>query len=302
MKKLLRICSKLLLGLGVLAVSYTCSAQDSAAASTSVNLRYFILNNNIHYLVAETRIKEGKKFKPVPRQKLEVYLDTTGEENLVMKAITDENGKAKMIIPPALQRRWLSSPKHTFISVLNAEPAEDGVTIEVTRAKVMIDTATVDGIRSVTASVKYLEGEEWLPAADVEMKVGVARSGGILSSGDELTYTTDSTGTVVVEFNKDSLPGDQQGNLKLVAKVEDNDQYGNLLVEKTVPWGLAFKPDRSFFNQRALWSTKTPLWLLFMACSIVIGVWATIIYLLWQIYKIKRLGDEAKRHKAELVL
>ena len=69
------------------------------------------------------------------------------------------------------------------------------------------------------------------------MKIGVNRMGGNLTAGDEETYTADSTGTVTVEFKRDSLPGDQREKLFLVAKVEDNDQYGNLSVEKTVPWG-----------------------------------------------------------------
>ncbi len=137
-----------------------------------------------------------------------------------------------------------------------------------------------------------LANNEWVPAKDVEMKVGVERNGSILSAGDKETYTTDSTGIVSVEFKRDSLPGDIKGNFILAAKVEDNDQFGNLLVEKTVPWGVTLKPDQSFFNQRTLWSTrfKTPLWLLFMAYSIVIGVWGTIIYLALQIVKIKKLG------------
>jgi hypothetical protein len=141
-------------------------------------------------------------------------------------------------------------------------------------------------------NVSALEGGEWIPAKDVEMKVGVNRLGGILSVGDEETYTTDSTGTVSAEFKKDSLPGDQQGNIILVAKVEDNDKYGNLLIEKTVPWGLAITPQKNFFDQRTLWSTRyrTPLWLLFIAYSIVIGVWGTIIYLVAQIVKIGKLG------------
>jgi hypothetical protein len=116
--------------------------------------------------------------------------------------------------------------------------------------------------------------------------------GGILPAGDEETYTTDSTGSVTAEFKKDSLPGDEKGNIVLAAKVEDNDLFGNLLVEKKAPWGIATKPDKNFFDQRTLWSTRfrTPIWLLFMAYSIVIGVWGTIIFLVFQIVKIKKLG------------
>ena len=101
------------------------------------------------------------------------------------------------------------------------------------------------------------------------------KNGGILSAGDEATYTTDSTGEVTAEFKKDSLPGDEKGNIVLAAVVEDNDQYGNLQVEKTVSWGVPFNPDNSFFNQRALWSTRsrTPI------LAIVYGLFDGINYL-----------------------
>src|SRR5436190_3674815 len=102
-----------------------------------------------------------------------------------------------------------------------------------------------------------MKGTEWIPAKDVEMKVGISRMGGVLSAGDEATYTTDSSGSVTVEFKKDSLPGDEKGNIILAAKVENNDQYGNLFVEKTVPWGISKKSDNTFFKQRTLWSTRS---------------------------------------------
>ncbi|HCN82214.1 MAG TPA: hypothetical protein DIT07_01150, partial [Sphingobacteriaceae bacterium] len=165
-------------------------------------------------------------------------------------------------------------------------------------AKIKIDTTSEGGTRSITVQVMKYENRGWVPANEVEMKIGIKRLGGILSAGDEETYTTDSSGIVTAELTKDSLPGDEKGNIVLAARVEDNDLFGNLLVEKTVLWGVAVKPDNSFFDQRTLWTTRfrTPLWLLFIAYSIVIGVWGTIIYLIKQILKIKKMGREYDRN------
>ena len=162
-----------------------------------------------------------------------------------------------------------------------------------TKAKIKIDTTNVDGVRNITASVMKLENGNWIPAADVEMKLGVLRMDKrILSGGDEATYTTDSTGMVTVEFKRDNLPGDIKGNIVLAASVEDNEEFGNLLIEKPVKWGVSVKEDKSFFDQRALWKnrSKTPYWLLIMAYSIAAGVWVTILYLVFQLFKIKKLG------------
>ena len=204
-----------------------------------------------------------------------------------------KNGKAKSFLPPSLKAAWDANPLHTFIAVAEGKEEEQPATeLEITKAKIQIDTVSEEGARSITVQVMKYENSEWVPANEVEMKVGIQRHGGILSAGDEEIYTTDSSGIATVELKKDSLPGDQNGNIILVAKVEDNDLFGNLLVEKTVPWGVALRSNNSFFDQRTLWTTRfrTPIWLLFMAWSIVIGVWGTIFYLIVQIVRIKKLG------------
>jgi hypothetical protein len=294
MKQLKKYRVNILIIISFLVTTISVSGQDTAAAEPAVKLRYFIKNNTFPYLIVQSGLKVGKKFQPLPKQAVKLFLDSNRTENLLMKTYTDENGKAKIIIPPALQDQWRNSPKHNFIAVLESSSAEDERTteLEITKAKIEIDTSSADGVRTVTVKVMYLENNDWVPAKDVEMKIGISRQASILSAGDEETYTTDSAGTVSAEFKKDSLPGDQQGNIVLAAKVEDNDLYGNLLVEKTVHWGVAVSPEKNFFDQRTLWSTrfKTPFWLLFMAYAIVIGVWGTIIYLVAQIVKINKLG------------
>ena len=272
-------------------------AQDSTKNELVMTVSYFMNNNKLVYLTVNTKTKIEKKFQPVQGMVVDLYLDSDSAANLVGKVTTNEKGLAKAIIPPPLKNIWDSASSHTFIGVSEPTKQFDATRAEaaMTKTKITIDTATDAETRNITVTVSALQDGEWVPAKDVEMKVGIARSGGsILSAGDEETYTTDSTGTVTAEFKRDSLPGDEKGNIILAAKVEDNDQYGNLFVEKTVPWGAALKPETNFFDQRTLWTTRfrTPFWLLFMAYSIVIGVWGTMIYLVWQIVKIKRLGTQ----------
>jgi len=273
------------------------SAQDSTMAVPSLNLRYFIENNSLQYFLVQSRIKKGKKFMPLPGQFIRLYLDSNNTGNLISRTVTNEKGVAKIVIPPALQDKWKNRTQHNFIAVLETTSSKDAITstIEITRAKIELDTSNAGGERTVNVKVMFLENNNWVPAKDVEMKVGVARAGGILSAGDEQTYTTDSSGITTVPFKRDSLPGDQYGNFVLVAKVEDNELYGNLLVEKKVPWGIVVKSGNNFFDQRTLWSTRfrTPWWLLFLAYSIVTAVWGTIIFLILQIVKIKKLGAKA---------
>lgn len=284
--------------LGAIAQDSTKIAQDSTKKELVVNIGFFMNATKITWLMVNAKTKIDKKFHPVKDVTISLYLDKDSAANLVGKVTTDENGVAKAIIPPALKAVWQESPTHTFIGITeaNKEFGETKAEATVTKTRITIDTIAGTGTRTIKVGVTAFNGNEWVPAKGVEMKVGVARLGGILAAGDEATYTTDSTGTVTAEFKKDSLPGDAKGDIVLVAKLEENDLYGNLLVEKSVPWGVATKQDNTFFDQRTLWSTRfrTPFWLLFMAYSIVIGVWGTIIYLIIQIFKIKQIGVRVK--------
>lgn len=270
--------------------------EDSIKPENVVSLHYFNSNGNVQYLILENLLKNGRIFTPQKNKTYEIYLDSGTQKNLISKVQTNENGLAKAFIPPSLKTVWDASPQHTFIVKAGDEEVISDYAIN--KAKITLDTATVDGVRNITATVMKLDNNEWAPVSEVEMNLGIKRLASILPAGDEATYTTDSTGTVTVELRKDSLPGDQKGNILLAAKVEDNDQLGSLLVEKTVPWGVAVKPDNRFFDQRTLWTTRfrTPFWLLLMAYSMVIGVWGTIIYLITRLVIIKKLGREYDRN------
>ena len=275
-----------------------CQAQDSTKKELVLNVAYYMNNNKIIYLMVNSKTKINTKFQPVKNSVINLYLDSIGNNYFIAKVTSDEKGVAKAIIPPALKAAWDASSVHTFLGVAeaNKEFNETKSETQITKTKISIDTSSDGTTRNVIVAVSALKNGEWMPAKDVEMKVGVSRLGGILSAGDEETYTTDSTGRVTVELKKDSLPGDEKGNIVLAAKVEENDQFGNLLAEKTVPWGIVTKADENFFQIRTLWTTRfrTPYWLLFMAYSIIIGVWGTFIYLIFQLIKIKKLNKAIK--------
>jgi hypothetical protein len=262
-----------------------------------VQLRYFNEDNSLQYLLIESVLKTGKKTEARPGVNLQVYLDSVSSDQLIAKLNTGKTGKSKAFIPPALKSVWDSSPKHSFIVVeepASKEEEETTTTFTMERAKLTIDTSYEEGTRSITVNVLKLENGEWLPANEVEMKVGVQRLGGILTGGTDETYTTDSSGAATVEFTKAGMPGNEKGDIVLVARVDNNELYGNLLVKKIVPWGTATVANDEFFKKRSLWATrdKAPIWLMVIAYSIIAAVWAVLVYLIIQLFKIRKLGKD----------
>lgn len=275
----------------------TATGQDSTDAGVPVvKVGYFVNNNMVPFLLIESTLKKGKKYEALPGQNVKIFMDSIGPGNLLKEVTTNERGKARVVIPDSFQERWKSSPSHNFMAILDGNTPEEErtTTLEITKARMTIDTATEDGVHYIDVMVSYLDNDHnWVPAPEVELKVGIRRAGGILSAG-EASYTTDSSGLVTAALTLDSLPGDEQGNLIATSQIENNDLYGSLVAEKIVPWGTAVKVDTGFFEQRTLWTTamRTPSWLLLIAYSIVIVVWGTLIYLVFQIIKIKKLGME----------
>ena len=281
----------LLLLLNIFCSDRISAQEDSIPTKEQVRLRYFNDKNIVQYLVLENSLKKGKETNPLAGKTFDLFLDSIASDNLIGKVTTDNNGRAKSFIPPSLKSGWDAKPVHTFIVVRPGE--EEGITeLEITKAKMQIDTASEDSTRKIIVTVSKYENDAWMPANEVEMRIGIKRLGGVLTAGDEETYTTDSTGIVTIDVSKKNIPGDMKGNIVLVAKTEDNDLYGNLSVEKVVSWGVAVNPESGFFEKRTLWSTsfRAPYWLLTMAFSIIIAVWGTILYLVFQIVKIKKMG------------
>jgi hypothetical protein len=269
-------------------------AQDSTAAANelTIALRYFMFNNKIPYVTVNTKTKVDGKFKPAGNISLQVYLDSVAPANLLGKVTTNDRGESYILIPATLKTTWDAMATHKFFAVSeeNKQFPESTTDIEITKAKVSVDTTTVDSVRSITAKVYELKDNEWVAVPDVEMKIGIRRLGSALSVGKEETYTTDSTGEVTAEFARQNIPA-ENGIITLVVNVEDNDKYGNLVFEEKLPWGTTIQQANDW-DKRTLWSTRsrTPVWLLFMAYSIMAAVWGVLIYLVIQIIKIRKIG------------
>lgn len=281
-----------------LAFAISTSAQETEKSTLSLNLSYYSKNNNSQYLIVQAQTRIEGRFYPVKDIAVSLFLDEIADENLIAKLKTDETGKAKAFLPVNLQEKWKASATHTFhaVSETNKQFEEGSGELTITISKIEIDTISDETSKSITVTIKKLENDEWIPVPEVDVRIGVARSGGILGAGEEESYATDSSGVATAEFTRENLPGDIHGNIILAAKVEDNDEIGTLLIERSVPWGVVTETDKGFFKQRTLWSTRyhTPPWLLLMAYSIIIAVWGTLIYLIFQILKIKKIGAASK--------
>jgi len=276
-------------GVFILLITGTCFAQ-AEKKELILGLSYVNDNNQVQYLKANTKAKIEGKFRQVSGIPVSFYISSAAPANLLGKATTDDHGLAALPIPASAKDEWNKSSSQSFVVVSDSSESYSAATtsIDLTKARIKLDTAADKKIIAVLVEQK---GSEWKPVNGVDMKIAVKRLGGDLNVNETPTYTTDSLGTVHADFKLVSLPGDAAGNLVLVAKVEDNDLFGNLSTERPVPWGTA-SSYTSDYNNRSLYARagRAPYWLLWMASTITLSVWIVIFYLFAQIRKIKKLG------------
>src|SRR4051812_33919944 len=94
------------------------------------------------------------------------------------------------------------------------------------KAKLQIALSEEDSVKTVKAIINEsgADGIE-MPVKGVEVHFFVKKSFGLLPIGD--AATTDEKGEASVEFFKD-LPGDQNGNVTIIAKVDDDAKVATL--------------------------------------------------------------------------
>lgn len=146
-----------------------------------------------------------------------------------------------------------------------------------------------DSIKTCSALVM----EDTMPVKEIEVKFYVKRLFSLLPIGKG--SETDESGSASVEFPSD-LPGDKDGNLEVVAKIEDDESYGTVEVYENVKWGIRPSPEHNEWGNRSLSASreKAPTYLIIASNLIIAVIWGTIFYVFIQIFRIRKKGLSTK--------
>ena len=127
----------------------------------------------------------------------------------------------------------------------------------------------------------------------IDVKVYVERLFGELPVAVDFN-TTAENGEVKIEFPP-TIHGDLEGKVMVVVRVEDHDEYGNLINRKEMEWGIP-QVIESNGNGRLLWAGKykAPIPLVIIVNGVLIAVWGSIFLILLNVFKIYRLGRETE--------
>ncbi|MFC2123562.1 hypothetical protein ACFLU5_02025 [Bacteroidota bacterium] len=255
------------------------------------------------------------------RIRLEYYKLSTGEKNVVV-TLTAGRGRSAQRVPDADIMLTASANDSTaelvtlktdsegimsinIVSDFKFPVDEEGYTVfeasfdgndtlrssdndlEVKDIELAFSFDIKDSIKMASVFAYEIKDGEKTPVEEVEILVGVQRLYSVLPI-DEVE--TDEDGVGVIEF-PDDLPGDSEGMITIVAKIDEHDEYAT--VEKTadVAWGVPVSYEVNHLS-RQLWTDEAPLWMIFSVFIILAGAWYHFFLSISKVMKIKKAAKD----------
>jgi hypothetical protein len=176
--------------------------------------------------------------------------------------------------------------KASFAGNKSLEPAEESVAVK--RAKLIITPVKGDSLLSVQLKLVELSTGTETVIPETDLGVYVKRSFNPLKIAEG---KTDANGELSVEI-PNNLPGDAKGNITLLARLDDNELYGNLEAAAVQPWGIPVS-DQIKELPRALWSPHPPLWMIITFTILVTAVWGHYIVIVYELFRLRKEQPKA---------
>lgn len=264
------------------------SSQDGEKARVRIGLNYFKIAEDSCYLTVKVLTKLDRKYIPVSGVIINLFLNEQTKSGMMGNITTDKEGWGTFILPDKFYSALDTLITLNFMARLKNDPNyQDKITtIEIKDAS-MIISYEEDSLKAVKVILWEKDSTgRGIPVEGADIKFYVQRLFSLLPIGNDNNFT-DEQGEVILDFPTD-LPGDAEGNLEVFVKLEDDDDFGNIIVTNIIPWGSDQLIVKDTFDERSMWSPrdKTPYYLLIFPNLILLAVWMVIFYLIIQLVKI----------------
>jgi len=212
---------------------------------------------------------------------------TVGTDSTVKKlgeVITDSRGVAILNCKPGqltTDKEGKLNFKASFAGKDSIESAEELVSVK--RARLEITPVKEDSLLTVKVKLIDLSTGSETAVPETDLGVFVKRMFSSLKLGEG---KTDEAGEATIEI-PNKLPGDAQGNITLLAKIDENEVYGNLEAAVTQPWGTPVSDELKALP-RALWGTLPPLWMPITFLILMTAVWGHYIVIIFELFRLRK--------------
>ncbi len=259
-------------------------AQENSKISPDLQLQYFKDSNEQSILKATLTFSKNRMAIPVGGIKVTFYTDAK-EKSKLTDITTNSDGQASLVLTGINN----ISRNEDYLWAFSAN-SEGNDTLEAGESSVLVrdlklemDTLMVDSVRTIALkAVKTVRGGV-VPAEGAMVTVYVPRMFSLLPVGE---VTLDATGSGSVGFPAD-IPGDREGKITVIAKIEDDPDFGSIEKREILKWGIP-PAVAAHTGHRALWTKTPPTWMIVTLTILLSGVWGHYLYTVISLIRIKR--------------
>src|ERR1035437_7213532 len=296
--KINSIIKKTVLAISITGMFYSVApAQDKPKATekseATIVLSYCKKADMSKTAVALVKAKNEKgKFVPAKNAKVNFYAVHDKEQQLIQSANTDNKGTATIVLQKNLPLD--ESQAFTIVAKIENDNIYEDASEQMhfKEANLALNLNPHDTSRVVSAKVTVTDkdGKE-VAVKGAELKFYVKRLFGNMPAAENYTVTTDENGLASFKYPR-SIPGDTAGVITVAARMEDNDQFGNVENSSATSWGTPLEIIKDPFP-RSVWGVYAP-WGIVITLSVLFGgVWSTYIFIVAQLIAIKKEGKES---------
>lgn len=269
-------------------------SQESQKISPSVQLQYFKDNNENSLLKTTLTFSKNRMANPLKGMSITFYAGGEKKTKLA-EVVTDENGVAvynlKHEADFLTDKNGLWPFTSEFAGNDTIDPGKSDLFIR--DVSLNMKLIATDSTKTIVLNVKKKEKGNEVPASGETVVVYVPRMFSLLPIGET---KLDESGSASIDFPSD-LPGDKEGNLTIIARIEDHPEFGNVEKRTTLKWGSP-----SSYNipagHRALWTKTPPKWMIYTLSILLLGVWGHYLFAIVGLIRIKR--NSRKNKKVEI--
>jgi hypothetical protein len=266
------------------------NAQESTGKENpTLEFTYLKKNDGSKLLTATLTIFRDRITYPIVGSNIAFYL---GTDTVSVVIATNPDGKAYLVLQPGVVLPVNKEGKAECIAKFGGndslETVESSVAMKDAVLKMRLNL--IDSVKTVSVWA-FLPGnkQDSIPLAGEPVNIYVSRLFSLLKIGEG---SFDDQGRFTVEFPAD-LPGEADGTVQIIARIEDNAQYANIETAQSYPWGVP-SMHGLYGSHRALWTEIAPLWMIITLTILLLGVWGHYIYVIFQLILIKRESKKLK--------
>lgn len=225
---------------------------------------------------------------PVYQAKIDLFSVAEGKSELIATVTTDREGKASFTLKSTMNllkdKEGVSEVKSIFKGTGKLTGSEATVKFKELNLKmVLVEKDSVNTIVLKASSVG--PKGELIPLKETNFNLYIQGLYSRLKVGE--CFVDGGEGSFVFP---DNIPGDENGNLKIYARLEENEAFGDVEKIESAKWGN----HRSGFiePQRSLWTSGAPIWMITTLIILLAGVWSHYMYAIVQLIKIRKEGKK----------